>query len=291
MNPISTAVRQPVTVGVGVLLVVLAGVVALQRIPIQLTPSVDDMIVAVTTRWEGASPQEVEQEVVDIQEDKLQGISNLRAITSTSMQGVGTLRLEFAVGTPKEEALRLVSDKLREVPDYPDNVDEPVVEASDPESRDYIAWMILRSSDPAFDVRTLQDFVDDRIKPTLERLDGMAEVNALGGWEREVQIRFDPARLAQHGITVSAFVEAIQRTNRNVSAGALAEDRADVRLRLVSQYERIEEVEDTVVARTASGPVLVRDVAKVVETYKEPTGGRQGSPSSRSMPRRRSGRT
>ena len=271
MSLIRSAIRQPVTVVVGVLLVALAGVVALERIPIQLTPDVDDLIVAVTTRWEGASPQEVEQEIVDAQEDKLQGISNLRAITSTSQQGVGTLRLQFEVGTPKDEALRLVSDKLREVPVYPANVDEPVIEASDPQSRDYIAWMILRSTDSEFDVRTLQDFVDDRIKPTLERLDGMAEVNALGGWEREVQVRFDPVRLAQHGLTVPAFIDAIRRTNRNVSAGALAEDKADVRLRLVSQYEKVSEVENTVVARTPAGPVLVRDVAEVVETYKEPT--------------------
>jgi len=269
MRFIATAIRQPVTVLVGVLLVVLAGIVALQRIPIQLTPNVEDTIVAVTTRWEGASPQEIEQEIVDPQEDKLQGISNLKEITSKSQQGVGTVRLQFAVGTPKDVALREVSDKLREVPSYPENADEPVVDASDPESRDYIAWLILNSTDPDFDVRTLQDFADDRIKPTLERLGGMAEINALGGREREVQIRFDPAQLAQYGLTVPALVASIRGTNRNVSAGALEEEKSNVRLRLVSQFERVDEVARTVIAQTDAGPVLLGDVAEVVETFRE----------------------
>ena len=63
------------------------------------------------------------------------------------------------VGTPKDAALREVSDKLREVPRYPDNVDEPVVEASDPQNKDYIAWFTIQCEDPSVDVRLLQDFV------------------------------------------------------------------------------------------------------------------------------------
>ena len=79
MNWITVAIRQPVTVIVGVILTILAGLLAIQRVPIQLTPNVEDTIIAVTTHWEGASPQEVEQEVVDKQEDKLQGLANLKA--------------------------------------------------------------------------------------------------------------------------------------------------------------------------------------------------------------------
>jgi HAE1 family hydrophobic/amphiphilic exporter-1 len=181
MNLIATAIRQPVTVTVGVVLVLLAGLMALRRLPIQLTPNVEDTIVSVTTTWEGASPEEIEQEVVDAQEEKLQGIANLRNLTSQSLQGVGRIRLEFTVGTSKEIALREVSDKLREVPSYPENVDEPVLEASDPENRDYIAWIVFETTATDLDIRTLQDFAEDRIKPVLERVAGVSEINVLGG--------------------------------------------------------------------------------------------------------------
>ncbi|MDQ7013886.1 MAG: efflux RND transporter permease subunit [Planctomycetota bacterium] len=269
MNPVRLVIRQPVTVAVGVILIVVSGILAVQRIPVQLTPNVEDTIIAVTTFWEGASPEEIEQEIINEQEEKLQGIANLRAMTSFSRQNEGTIRLEFAVGTSKDVALREVSDKLREVPEYPENADEPVVEASDPESRDYIAWIVLGSTDPDFDVRTLQDFADDRVKPAIERVPGVSEVNVLGGRQREVQIRFDPVHLAQRGITASDLVAAIRGANRNISAGAVPDGQSDVRVRTIGQYESIADVESTVIGYEDGVPILVRDVAEVVEAFKE----------------------
>lgn len=269
MDIIRLVIRQPVTVAVGVILIVVSGILAVQRIPVQLTPNVEDTIVAVSTFWEGASPEEIEQEIINEQEEKLQGIANLRAMTSFSRQNEGTIRLEFAVGTAKEVALREVSDKLREVPEYPENADEPVVNASDPESRDYIAWIVLGSTDPAFDVRTLQDFADDRVKPAIERVPGVSEVNVLGGREREVQIRFDPVHLAQRGITATQLVSAIRGANRNVSAGEVPDGRSDVRVRTIGQYADVEQVENTVIGYEDGVSILVRDVADVVPAHKE----------------------
>lgn len=271
MDFLKLVVRQPVTISVGVILTMIAGILAVRAIPVQLTPNVEDTVVSVTTRWEGASPYEVEQEIIDKQEEKLQGITGLRQMTSQSEQASGSIRLEFQVGIPKEQALREVSDKLREVPDYPVNVDEPVVEASDRFNKDYIAWIVLGSTDPAFDIRTLQDFTEDRVKPAIERMPGVSEVNVLGGREREVQIRFDPIRLAQRGITATQFVNAIRSTNRNISAGELADGKSDVRVRTLGQYETPEQVGRTVVAYEDGVPVLVKDIADVAVTYKEPT--------------------
>jgi HAE1 family hydrophobic/amphiphilic exporter-1 len=201
MDLIKGAIQQPVTVVVMVIMTIIAGLVALGRIPIQLTPTVDSMIVSVTTNWEGASPDEIELEVIDKQEEKLQGVSNLLSMTSESRQGQGNIRLEFKVGTPKAEALRVVSDKLREVSNYPENVDEPIVEPTDFENRDFIAWIIFNTTDPSLDLRNLQDFAEDRIKPALERIEGVSEIGVLGGRERETQVRFDPVLLAQRGVT------------------------------------------------------------------------------------------
>lgn len=270
MDFVGTVIRQPVTIAVGVILILLSGIVAVTRIPIQLTPNVEDTIVTVSTFWEGASPEEVEQNIVDKQEERLQGLTNLRAMTSTSQQNSGSVRLEFNVGMTKEAALREVSDKLREVSSYPENVDEPVIVASDPENRDYIAWIIFGTSDPDFDIRTLQDFAEDNIKPALERVPGVSEIGVLGGRERELQIRFDPVRLAQYRITPSVFINAIRAANRNVSAGELEEGKLNVRLRTIGQFSSIRDVENVVIQSTAHGPVRIADVATVVETFKEP---------------------
>ena len=271
MDIIKGAIKQPITVVVGVLFVFLAGMVTVKTVAIQMTPEVEDTIIAVTTNWENASPQEVESEIIDPQEEKLQGLSNLRNISSLSSRGSGVIRLEFNNGVDKEVALREVSDKLREVETYPENVDEPVIEASDPDSKDYIAWYVLTTDSPDYDIRKFYDAADERIKPVLERVPGISEVNILGGLEREVQIQFDATRLAQHKMTVQELFNSIRSANANFSGGALKQGKSDVRIRAVGRFSNVHQVENYVIKDSGSGPVYIKDIAKVVETYKEPT--------------------
>ena len=279
MKLVEGSVKQPVTVIVCVLLVVLAGVLALRKLPIQLTPTVSSTVVSVSTFWEGASPSEVERSIVEKQEEKLQGVAGIQQMTSVSSQGSGRVRLEFAVGTDTDAALREVSDKLRQVQSYPPNVDQPVVEASDPENKDYIAWIVLEAGRGAIDaegqpldVRTLQDFAFDRLKPRIERVDGVSEVNCLGGSERELQVRFDSERLAQRGLTVDDLIAALNAANRNASAGTVHEAKNEVAVRAVGQFENPEQVAAVVVATRDGRAILVGDVAEVAVSYKKPTG-------------------
>ena len=275
MSIIERSIRQPVTVTVVVLLVVLFGVIGFLRVPIQLTPNVDQPVVSVTTRWFGASPAEVEQEILEEQEEVLKTVSGLRQMTSEAFEGEGTVRLEFYVGVDKEAALNEVRDKLGQVPEYPQDVDRPIVESVDSGSRDWIAWMLLRplDNDPAKikpsgnfsgDVTELQTFLEDFVKPELERGEGVAEVQVLGGREREMQVRVDMEKLAARGIPIDRFVTALRQENLNVSAGAIPQGKRDVSVRAIGQYEDPEQVRKTVVGWSQAGaPVYVSDVAEV----------------------------
>ena len=254
------------------ILIVLTGILVMQNAPVQMTPDVDQAVISVTTRWENASPQEIESEVVDKQEEKLQGVTGLRSLTSTCQLGQGQIRLELAFGTDINVALREVSDKMREVPAYPQNVDEPVIEATDPESTDYIAWFGLRAADPDYDIRKSFDYMEDRVKPRLESIPGMSEVNILGGREREVQVRFHSDDLALRNITLSRFVSALRRANLNVSGGAVPQGKANYRIRTLGRFSSPQQVLDTAIRSGDEGTVHVRDVAEVVETFKEAEG-------------------
>ena len=272
MKLVELSARQPISIIVGILFTFLTGLVAIRMVAVEMAPEVEETIIAVNTSWENASPQEIESEVVDPQEEKLQSLSNLASITSMSSQGGGLIRLEFNHGVDKDIALRDVSDKLREVPNYPFGVDEPVIEATDPESQDYIAWFLLRCDDPNFDVRQLQSFAEDHLKPILERIPGMSEVNVLGGIEREVQISIDQEKLSQHGITLTQLVQQLRDSNTNASAGALTLGKLDIRLRSVGRFSSPESVLSLVLRNEPlSGPVRVRDVATIKESFKEPS--------------------
>ncbi len=264
MDYIRFAIQNPVKVAVGVLLTVLFGLIALFQIPIQLTPNVDQPIITIETNWTGRSPQEVEKDIVQEQEKKLDGVTGLKKMTSTASQGGGEIELEFHLGTNMDRALQEVSDKLREVPEYPDDVDEPVVTVADSAQENAMAWLVLTSDDPSFDVAGFFDTADRRIRPQLERVGGVGEINIYGGRERQVHVQVDPRDLAQRGISFSALVSALRGENVNVSAGELSEGRLDVRVRTIGQYDTLDQVRQTVVAYDESGgPIRVGDLAEV----------------------------
>ncbi len=269
MDYIRFAISYPVRVTVGVLLLLLFGVLSVLRIPVQLVPNVDRPIITVETEWTGRSPEEVEQEIIEEQEDKLKAVSNLKKMTASAKQGQGTITLEFYIGTNIDRALQEVSDKLREVPEYPQDVEEPVINAADTASENAIAWIILDSTDPDYDIQAFYDAADKRIKPYLERVSGVSEVNIYGGRERQVQIRVNAQKLAQRGVTFEDLIGALQQENVNVSAGDLPEGRLDVRVRTVGQYDQLEAILGTVVASTNGGPVRVRDIAEVELTLEK----------------------
>ncbi len=270
MNYIRFCINNPVKVIVGVLLTVLFGLIALFAIPVQLTPNVDQPIITVTTNWVGRSPQEVEREIIEKQEDKLKSVSSLKKMTAAANQGRASMTLEFYVGTNMTRALQEVSDKLREVPSYPDDVDQPVIVAAESSSERAVAWITLTSTDPNEDVQALYDQVDKRVKPYLERVSGLSQINIYGGREREVHIQIDPRRLAERGITFNQLRAALQLENVNISAGDLAEGRLDVRIRTIGQYDNLDDVRQTIVTYDeAGGPVRVKDLGAVVLTLEK----------------------
>ncbi|MFQ5778643.1 MAG: efflux RND transporter permease subunit, partial [Terriglobia bacterium] len=131
MKIIHDAIRFPVTTAVGVILLVLFGGIALGRIPVQLTPNVEEPEITVSTAWPGASPQEVEREIIDEQEEQLKSLEGLSKMESSSSDSRGEITLTFQVGTPLDSALLKVSNRLEQVPSYPDDVDKPVIRSVD----------------------------------------------------------------------------------------------------------------------------------------------------------------
>ncbi|MHC4959997.1 MAG: efflux RND transporter permease subunit [Planctomycetota bacterium] len=147
MDLVAGFVNNPVKVAVGVLLTALFGGIALIEMPMQLTPEVETPTITIETTWPGASPQEVEREIVQEQEEQLKGVEGLKKLSGECMDSMGRLTLEFKVGTDMSEALLKVNTRLAQVPDYPLEAKEPVLSTAN-SSNQPIAWFILRARVP-----------------------------------------------------------------------------------------------------------------------------------------------
>ncbi|MDB4687680.1 efflux RND transporter permease subunit [Akkermansiaceae bacterium] len=268
---IGTAISQPITVAVGTLLAVFAGILAVTIVPIRMTPEVSSVVVSVTTNWESASAEEVESDIVEEQEKVLGEVTGLLSLTSTSANGQGSIRLEFETGTDIEKANADVLQKLDEVPGYPNGVLQPKVEPVDIESVDYIAWIGLSSSDPNFPAETLHDLMERRIRPRFERIKGISQVGVRGSVQSELHIIVDPVAMAQRGITYAFLRQSITNANANFSAGKLADGKRDIRVRATGRFQSPDDIESMVIRKEENGSIFLRDIATVKSSYKEPT--------------------
>lgn len=269
MDLIKTAIHRPVTVAVAVIFVVLFGFIALFSIPVQLTPDVDNPKITVDTVWTGTSPTEVENEIVREQEDELKSIEGLVEMTSESSEDRGSVVLEFEVGTDVDSKLVKVSNKLDQVKDYPDDADNPTISSVDVRSS-AIAWFILKPlPENNENIYNYHDFADEFIKPRLERVAGVGSSNIFGGWEREIQVVFDPDQLAIRGITIRELADAISRENENFSGGSFDEGKRRYVVRTIGEYISTEDIENVVLKNVNGIPVYIRDVANVTLGYKD----------------------
>ena len=144
MDFIRFSINKPVSVIVGIFLIILFGLIGMFRLPVQLTPDVETPQITVTTIWSGATPYEVEKDIIEEQEDVLKGIQGLTLMESSCYNSRGEVTLTFEVGTDIDAALLKVSNKLNEVRSYPLNVEKPVIEASGAQSSPVI-WMVLKT--------------------------------------------------------------------------------------------------------------------------------------------------
>ena len=235
MDFVRFAIEKPVTVSVGVILTVFFGLIGLNRLPYQLTPSVVEPEITVRTIWTGAAPNEVEREIIEAQEKVLKGIPGLVEMESTAANSRGTITLRFRTGTDVDDALLRVSNKMNEVPSYPQNVEKPVINATGAATSPVI-WMILKSDEGnPRPVETCRPFFEEDVRQHLERIPGVADLFVGGGTEREMHVVVDASRLAAHGLTIADLTRVLAGENANVSAGIMDVGRRSYRIRAVGE--------------------------------------------------------
>ena len=264
-------IRHGTIVAVVVLIICVLGLLAALRIPVQMIPDLEVRVIGVDTRWPGATPQDVEKEILVEQEQYLRTLPNLKRMISRAGDGRAEIELEFPFGTDINEALIRVNNALSQVPSYPENVDEPRLEASSFSANSFMYFRIapLEGNPFELDIRLMFDFIDDNVRPRMERVEGVSRINIGGGADRQVRILVDPAALAERGITLDAIRDALRARNRDASGGDLELGKRRYLLRTIGRFRDLQEVEDMILARRGDSLIRLRDVAEVQMSHYE----------------------
>ncbi|MCF7733960.1 MAG: efflux RND transporter permease subunit [Akkermansiaceae bacterium] len=258
-------------VSVVTVMLLLLGIIAALRVPVQMIPDLDVRVISIQTGWPGATPQDVEKEIIIEQEEYLRGLPNLKRMTSVASTGRARVELEFPFGTDINEALLRVNNALSQVPSYPENVDEPVLRSDSFSYNSFMAFNVVpaEGNPKGLDINMMLDFVDDHVRPVLERVPGISQVQVRGGAQRQIQIQADAPKLAARGLSITDLRDAIRARNTDVSAGDIDSGKRRYLLRTVGRFDSLEELENLIIARRGDAITRLSDVATVQLDHSE----------------------
>ncbi len=262
------AVKRPVSVSIIMLMMVGLGLYFGSKLKLEFFPTLDIPVVTVITVYQGAGPEEIEEQVTKKIEDQVGTVAQLKKLRSTSQDNVSIVIAEFYYGTNMIQALADVRDKVELAKmALPDEVRQPIVNKVDPASSPIMTVTLSGE----MDLRTLRTLGDDDIKKELEKLPGVASVTVSGGFEREISVLVDPGKLKQFNIAPSKVITAIQLENINVPAGNILTTDQQIQVRTVGQFNNVDELKEVYVDDAGSRRIYIKDIAEVRDTNKEQT--------------------
>ncbi len=246
-------------------IIVVLGIAATLRVPVQMIPDLDIRTVQVRTSWPGATPQDIEKEILIEQEEYLRSIPSLQRITATASSGSARIKLEFPHGVDINETLIRVNNALSQVPSYPDTVDQPRIFAEAFSSNSFMYFRVapLDGNPRRLDMDMMRDFVSDHVRTRMETVSGVSSVEVWGGADRQIQILVDPARLAERGLTVTDVRDALRARNRDVTGGEIEAGKRRYLLRTIGRFDDLESLDDLILARRGDTVTRLGEVARV----------------------------
>ena len=257
MNFLKLALDNPVATLVGCLLVTVFGVIALSKLPVQLTPEVEQPEIVINTSWRAAAPEEVESEIIEPQEKQLRGLPGMKELLSEASTGRGKITITFEVDYDINRALIEVINRLNRVPSYPEDADEPVLSTAGGRGRP-IAWFIIKPNpDNPRAIETYRDFVEEVVQTRFERVAGVALSEVRGGHEYEVRITVDPYKAA--GLNIELPKAAVLAGgNDDVSGGTADVGKRRYTLRYTGALSP-EELSELILEWRDGKPIALRD--------------------------------
>ena len=265
MNIYKTSVSNPVTTIILFVAIMFMGGVSLSRLGIDLFPDIETNAMMVMTTYQGASAEDIENNVTRPIENVLNGVDHLKDITSQSKENISVVTLEFEYGYDLDILANDVRDKLDMLSTLPDGVSQPIIFKF---SSDMIPVLMLGVTAEE-SMSGLYKILDDQIVTPLARVDGVGTVSIAGIPQREIQIYCDPNKLEAYGLTIEQISSSIASVNRNTPAGSFDIGSNAYSLRVDHEFEDPSEMYDLIIGYRDGAPILLREVATIHDSVQE----------------------
>ncbi|QRK12186.1 efflux RND transporter permease subunit [Archangium violaceum] len=261
------SIRRPVFTAMLSLCLIVLGVMGYTRLGTDLYPDVSIPVVVVNTIYKGAGPGEIETQVIKPIEDAVAGISGVDKIHSFSRENVGTVIVQFKLSASLDQAVQEVRDKVSGIVNkLPQDADAPVVGRVDISAVPVLTYAASAQADS----RTVRKLIEDKLKPALAQLEGVADVRINGGDVREIQVDVDLDKARAVGVTPMDIAQRIGSENLDLPAGRLQLGPTELTVRSLGQFKSVDELRQLPVAQSRTGAqVRLEEVATITDGVAE----------------------
>lgn len=262
-------VKHRVTTIMFILVFVVLGLFSYSKLLLEKTPKIDFPIVTVKVIYPGATPVEVETQVVKKIEDAISEVSEIKKIQSRSFDSYGYISIEFLLSANVNIKSIEVKDKVEAIlNDLPDDVEKPIIEKFDPLIEPVLDMVLTSDSG---DLRELYEYADKTLKTRLSSIRGVAKIDVYGGKERQVNIWVDPMLMKQRYTGIYEVIASLKARNRNVPAGDIEKKFDALSVRFVGEFQSVDEIANARLVSTDAGEFKLKDIAIVEDGYKKVT--------------------
>ena len=265
-----TSIKQPVFATMVMVALLVLGIFSYIRLPVEQMPDVSNPFVFVSINYPGASPEQVENDLIKPIENVLNTVNGVKKIFATTREGVGFLQAEFRLSTDMAAATQEVRDKVAQIrPGFPREAKDPLISRADWQDQQPVVNLAVVSE--KHNPRELSTITDQIIVKRLQNAPGVGAVNVSGSVIRQVLIYLKPAQMQSYGVGVDQVIAAIQATNQDFPSGTITSGAAEQLVRVEGKIKDPKGFEKIIVARQGNAPVYLHQVAQVVDGEQEET--------------------
>lgn len=267
MNITKISIQRSSIVVVLFSILTLLGIFSYSRLSYELLPKMDTNILTISTIYPGAAPSEVETSVTKKIEDAVASLEGIKAMNSISQESVSIITIELESGTDVDNSLQDAQRKINAIiGDLPESADPPSLGKFDLDDMPIMQMAVYSNLNPA----DFYDLVKNKIQPSIAKINGVAQVNMLGGTEREIKVNMDRNKLEAFGISPLQVVQMVNASNLDFPTGKLKNSDSQILIRLAGKFKSVEELQELIIVnRPNEAPIRLKEIAEVIDDYKD----------------------
>lgn len=253
------SIRKPATTIMFIISMIFFGFLGLRKMPVEMLPNINKPTVRIRIKWDGATPDDVDKMITHKIEDVLPNVEGIVEYSSESSAETSLIFIKFKYGTDVETKITLIQNELNQIRNkFPDDMKEPSIRKSSSSDIPALTFTLYGG-----DMMEMRSYAENNLKPMLERLEGVSEIDVYGGQEQEVAIEIDPDKLENYNLSIVDVYNKMKNSSINIPGGILREGEKEYLIKIEAEIETADEIKEIILSNKDGHLLKLKDIANI----------------------------